>query len=286
MKQNYLKHRISDTIKINSIVTLYYYEFSGDYVFTGERHNFWEAVYVDKGTAIVVADNETKKLPHGSIIFHKPNEFHAIKSDSDNPPNVVIISFTASSAPMSYFNGFCSIVPKELRYHIKEILENARNTFDFPMKHGYLELLECPAIGGEQMIKLHLEQLLIELMRQNATSFMKPNDVTDNKIVADCIEYMEKNLYNSISINDICRATNYSRTYICTLFKSKTGKTVVEYYNGMRIDEAKTLIRKNVYTCAQISDILGFNTPTYFSHVFSKHANMTPTEYKNSVKIN
>ena len=52
----YLKHRISDTVKINSIVTMYYNEFGGDFVFSGERHNFWEAVYVDKGTAIVEAD--------------------------------------------------------------------------------------------------------------------------------------------------------------------------------------------------------------------------------------
>ncbi len=284
MKQGYLKHRISDTIRINSIVTLYYNEFADDFVFHGERHNFWEAVYVDKGTAIVIAGNETLKLPQGSLVFHKPNEFHAIKSDSENPPNVVVISFTTTSAPMSYFNGFHCTVPKELRYHIKEILENARITFDFPMKHGYLELLENPAIGGEQMIKMHLEQLLIELMRQNAGSFTKPKDITDNKIVSECIDFMENNLYNSININDICRATNYSRTYICTLFKNKTGKTVVEYYNGLRIDEAKMLIRKNVYTCAEISDMLGFNTPTYFSHVFAKHANMTPTEYKNSVK--
>jgi len=281
---DFVKHTLPTAFHVNKIVTLFYMELSKDFLYEGESHDFWEMVYIDKGEMLCTAEKNQFILKSGEVTFHKPNEFHAIKSDSENPPNVVVISFTTTSAPMSYFNGFHCTVPKELRYHIKEILENARITFDFPMKHGYLELLENPAIGGEQMIKMHLEQLLIELMRQNAGSFTKPKDITDNKIVSECIDFMENNLYNSININDICRATNYSRTYICTLFKNKTGKTVVEYYNGLRIDEAKMLIRKNVYTCAEISDMLGFNTPTYFSHVFAKHANMTPTEYKNSVK--
>ena len=218
-------------------------------------------------------------------MFHKPNEFHAIRSEKDDPPNVVVITFTTNSAAMSYFDGFSGSLTKDMRHHVKEILKNAAETFVFPMKDGKLQLLPSPAIGGEQMIKTHLEQLLIELMRHTSGGeYSTSRDIIDNKIVSNCIDFLEKNIYRNVNINDLCRSTNYSRTYICTLFKKLTGKTVLEYHTALKIEEAKTLIRKNVYTCAEISDMLGFNTPTYFTHVFKKNANMTPTEYKNSVK--
>ena len=284
MRQEYQKHRLSDTVKINSIVTVYYQEFSGVFSFPGEKHNFWELVYVDKGTAIAFANDKNTVLKQGSIIFHKPNEFHAIKAEKDDPPNILVLTFTTSSQAMSFFDGFYSEVPKALRYHISEILENATNTFEVPFRYP-LQLKKNPLLGGEQMIKTHAEQLFIELMRRSTgNAFSTSKEIMNNKTVDICIEYLERNVYGAISIDDICEETNYSRTYICTLFKSITGKTIVEYYNGLKIEEAKKLIRRRCYTFAQISDMLGFSTPTYFTRMFSKMARMSPSQYRDSVR--
>ena len=283
MKPKFQKHIISDTIKINSVVTVHYNEFSGNYIFPGEKHNFWEFVYVDKGTAIALAGEKELYLSHGEIIFHKPNEFHAIKADKNDPPNVVVVTFTTNSQAMNFFEGTVFSLPKESRYHIKEILENARRTFVMPIKNS-ITLLDSPILGGDQMIKTHTEQLLIELMRHySKNEFSTSRETIENKTIGGCINYLEKNIYGNISIDEVCDAVNYSRTYVCTLFKSVTGKTIIEYYNCLKIDEAKKLIRKKEYTFSQISDMLGFNSPNYFSHIFSKISNMSPSEYRDSL---
>lgn len=284
MKQTFIKHRISDAIKINSIVTLHYNEFSKSFVFDGEKHNFWELVYVDKGTAIICAEDKCITLGNGEAVFHKPNEFHAIKADRENPPNVVIITFTTSSPAMSFFEGMNCAVPKELRFHFSEILKNAEKTFVIPMK-SRLTLLESPIFGGEQMIKTHLEQLLIELLRISSNNeFSTSREIIENRTVEKCIKFLEENVYGGITVDEVCEAANYSRTYICTLFKGITGKTIVGYYNELKIEEAKKLIRRNEYTFSQISDMLCFGSPTYFSHMFEKITRMTPSEYKASIK--
>lgn len=278
------KHMLSHTVKINSVVTIFYQEFSEGFVFRGEKHNFWELVYVDKGTAVATADGKETVLKQGSIIFHKPNEFHAIRAEKDDPPNILVLTFISFSPSMSYFEGMSCTVPKALRYHISEILENAANTFELPFRYP-LKLREAPVLGGEQMIKTHIEQLFIELMRNSSgNAFFTSREMMDNKTVNKCIEYIENNVYGKVTLDDICEFSNYSRTYVCTLFKSITGKTVVEYCNERKIEEAKMLIRKRRHTFSQISDLLGFSSPTYFSRIFTKIARMTPTQYRDSVR--
>ena len=44
------------------------------------------------------------------------------------------------------------------------------------------------------------------------------------------------------------------------------------------------MIRENAYNFTEISEMLGFSTPHYFSTVFKKTINMTPSEYANSIK--
>ena len=50
------------------------------------------------------------------------------------------------------------------------------------------------------------------------------------------------------------------------------------------VEEAKRMIRENAYNFTEISEMLGFSTPHYFSTVFKKTINMTPSEYANSIK--
>ena len=76
----YIKTKLKRSIDIDAIITLHYFEYMKNFEFKGESHNFWEFLYVDKGTIAVRADDTWTTLKTGDIIFHQPNEFHAIKS--------------------------------------------------------------------------------------------------------------------------------------------------------------------------------------------------------------
>lgn len=98
----YIKTKLQREIVIDSIITLHYFEYMKDFVFRGESHDFWEFLYVDKGTVSVCSGDHWLTLNAGDIVFHKPNEFHAIKSIGKNSPNLVVVSFTTSSPAIRF----------------------------------------------------------------------------------------------------------------------------------------------------------------------------------------
>ncbi|MEG2350964.1 MAG: AraC family ligand binding domain-containing protein, partial [Hungatella sp.] len=75
---NYTRTRLREELRITQIITIHYYEYMSDFMFEGESHDFWEFLCVDKGELEVTANQEKTILKKGDIIFHKPNEFHAL----------------------------------------------------------------------------------------------------------------------------------------------------------------------------------------------------------------
>lgn len=289
MKLNYIKHKIANLINITRIVTIHYYEFDKNFCYDGESHDFWEMVYVDSGNVEIKANNKEFKLKQGEVIFHKPNEFHTIKTDQDASANVFVISFVCSSEAMAFFKGKTMAIPSKLKKYISTIIEEYTQTFNSMAKEDIkLELKENPPIGGQQMIKTYLEQFLILLIRSENDNHnlrvFPSKESMENHIVSQVLQIIEESTYKKITVEQICDKLNYSRTYLSKIFKLTTGYTILEYILMNKIREAKKLIREERYNFTQISDMLVFDNPHYFSTVFKKISNMTPTNYKNSVK--
>ena len=288
MKLNYIKHKLANLISISKIVTIHYHEFDRSFVFEGESHNFWEMVYVDAGNVCIKANGREFFLKQGDVIFHKPNEFHTIKTDKNSAANVFVITFVCSSESMSFFKGKTMPVPVKLKKHISAIIEEYFGTFNRMKTNDVkLEIKENPPIGGQQMIRTHLEQLLIMLVRNEQDKHnlrvFPSKESMENHIVSEMLRIIEENTYGKISVEQICQRLNYSRTYLSKIFKLSTNYTILEYILMNKIREAKKLIRDGKYNFTQISDLLAFDNPHYFSTVFKKIANMSPTDYKNSV---
>lgn len=289
MKSNYIKHRIVNLVTINKIVTIHYYELDKNFWFEGECHDFWEMVYVDSGEVEIYANKKRFLLRQGDVIFHKPNEFHTLKANQKTATNVFIISFVCSSEAMKFFKGKTMKLPAKLKKHISVIIEEYLQTFvAMSVKDTKLRIKENPPIGGQQMIRTHLEQLLIMLIRNEQESrqlrIFPSKESMDNHLVSQIIHIVEKNLHSKISVEQICNELNYSRTYLSKIFKLSSGYTILEYAMMRKIQEAKKLIREEKYNFSQISDLLCFDNPHYFSRVFKRLTNMSPTSYKNSVK--
>ena len=101
----YIETKLKREIVIDSIITIHYFEYMRDFVFRGESHDFWEFMYVDKGSVIVQGGEHQFTLHAGDIIFHEPNEFHAIRSVGNSSPNLVAVSFVSHSPAMGEFRG-------------------------------------------------------------------------------------------------------------------------------------------------------------------------------------
>jgi len=106
---------VKHVIRVQSIVTIHYFELSKNFYYPGESHDFWEMVYVDKGEVIITADDKEFVLRQGEAVFHEPNEFHKIAANNVIAPNVFIISFVCKSREMKFFRKKVTVVPTKLR---------------------------------------------------------------------------------------------------------------------------------------------------------------------------
>ena len=290
-RPTYIKHKLVNVINVTKIVTMHYFEFDKNFHFPGEVHDFWEMVYVDSGEVLITADKNNYILKRGELIFHKPNEFHTISSNKKTPANVFVISFASVSKSMTYFKNRKMVLPEPLKHYIKTLIREGRETFDLPFNNPELRELKLHAtspFGSQQIIRTTLEQLLIMLIRtqeqhSKAPSIFPDKESMDNHLVNAVSDILKEHIYSTITVEEICSKLNYSKTYISKIFNQNCHCTIVEYYTDLKIKEAKKLIRENTYTFTEISNMLCFNNPHYFSRVFKSKTNMTPREYLNSV---
>lgn len=287
----YIPVKKESVVRVDRLYTVHYFEYVKDYVFSGEKHDFWEIAYIDRGSAGIVAENRGYTLKQGDAVFHKPHEYHNIWPNGGFA-NSVIISFAASGKAMEYFKNKILHFDDEDKRLLASIISEAGSYFSEP-----LNIVELPRmtkrkdapVGGEQMVRLYLEQLLIGLIRKGKLA--KPHPVSQKnaevgkeKIVEAIKSYLSENIANPVTLDDVVGRVCFSKTFVKTLFREKTGMGIIRYLTELRIDAAKRLISENKYTFSEIAAMCGFSTIHYFSNSFKKETGMSPSEYSKTVK--
>ncbi len=286
--KTYFKHKLSNLISVNKIVTIHYFEFEKNFKSVIESHDFWELVYAERESIICTADNRKIILNEGEILFHKPNETHSLSANGKTAPNVFILSFVCKSESIKFFENKKFTLNTRLVNFLYSILEEGKKTFNIPFSNPSLkkmELLPYATLGGEQLIKNYLEIFLINLLREQTetkqgNSTFLPIKELSIKPINDVILVLEQNIYNNISIEDICKKTAYSKAYLFRIFKAKTGKTIMNYYLELKINKAKQLLRENELSVREIAEKLAFSMPDYFTKTFKRVTGITPLNYK------
>lgn len=291
---DYKSVTLHQDFQIDKVFSVHYFEYMSDFYFEGESHDFWEFLCVDRGEVEVMADNHKVTLKKGEIIFHKPNEFHNLKANGIIAPNLVVVSFECWSPRMGFFEDKILTIGDTERSLLATVVSEAHNAFSSRLDDPYLTELQVrknQPPGSEQLIKIHLEHLLIQLYRKHtgnlSTKTMSKSIKlkTDNELYNRVVDYLETNISNHLTIQKICMDNLIGRSQLQKLFREKNNCGIIDYFSQMRIKKAKQLIRDNHMNFTQIADILGYTSIHYFSRQFKKISGMSPSEYASSIKV-
>jgi len=293
MEDNFTRISFEKVFNIDKIITIFYMELSKNFSYDGERHDFWEMVYIDKGEMVCTTDKNRFILKSGEMTFHKPNEYHNLSGNNTVAPNVSILTFECKSASMKYFEGKIFRLSPEEKSLLSMLFNEGLSCFALEDEANpllqKLKKLESAPFGSSQMTKNLLEIFLIKLCRNTdvVTKKMRRIYVIDEVDipyqVKEILDYLQDNLYRKITIKDIAAALGKSESTVKLLFSQFQKDGIIKYYNSLKIKEAKRLIREGRYNITQISDLLCYDNPQYFSKCFKLYANMTPSEYKASI---
>lgn len=107
----------------------------------------------------------------------------------------------------------------------------------------------------------------------------------DKKFMDDLVEFLNENIDNSeLLVDDLVGNFHMSRSVFFKKLKVLTGLSPVEFIREIRMKRAAELIKDDEHNMAQIAYMVGFSDPHYFSKCFKLVYNMTPTEYKSTVR--
>lgn len=281
---------LRDTFRVRQIVTVHYFEYDKSYAFSGEAHDFWEFVYVDKGEADVQAGEAWRRLRQGEIRFHPPGEFHNIRATGEIAPNLVVVSFVCRSAAMRFFTGKTFRLGDAEQRLLGELLQEAEGAFCSALGDPGLQRLERAGgkrpIGCEQLIRMDLERLLLLLRRMEgrAENIAMPRRRMEQGLAEEVVSYLETHLDGRVTIDELADVLRVSRTGMKDAFRKEKGMGIMAYFTQMKMERAKQLIREDTYNVTQIAALLGYDTIHHFSRRFRAVTGLSPTEYARSVR--
>lgn len=84
----------------------------------------------------------------------------------------------------------------------------------------------------------------------------------------------------TLSVKDISEHIHLTASYLCTMFKAETNKTLNQYLTEFRMEQAKKLLKDPRYKISEISSLVGYSDGNYFGKSFKKTVGVSPSEYR------
>ena len=107
----------------------------------------------------------------------------------------------------------------------------------------------------------------------------------DHSIQFDSIDkYIEENICQKITVDDICNHFRVPRHILYATFESESGDTIQEYIIKKRIRKAQHLLRSTHLPVSHISVAVGYPEYNYFFRIFKERTGITPLQYRKQFK--
>ena len=241
------------------------FSWESGFAYSGESHDFWEAVYVVSGEAQVTEGVDVYRLGVGEIIFHAPMEFHSIKSEKETPTRVRIFTFTAEGELPGRLTDGPFLLAEEEREDFRRVFSRVY-AFYHAEEEGEYDGLLCACALAEFLTAVGKE------VSAPAGVFTPSARMYNEAVVA-----MTAYLYENRTLEEIAATCHISVSYMKLLFARFAGVPPKRYYEMLRMREAISLLRDGLPAC-EVAARLSFSSPGYFSVWLRRVSGSLPTD--------
>jgi AraC-like DNA-binding protein len=250
-------------------------------------HPEYEILYVIEGSGTSFVADSIEGFQSGDLALIGSNLPHFWRSDEIylNSGGDLKIKYIVIQFPPDFLKEEIANYPE---FHpIGELFERAaqgiRFNPDFTNKISK-KLVKISKISGFDRIIL-LQELLHELAKTHAYKLLAgelyhtDNPGFTNFRLTKVLQFLNTNYQRKIELEKVANIANLHPAAFCRFFKEKSGKSLSEYVNDLRIGYACRLIIDGKLSVSQISFESGFNNLSNFNRTFKKHTGFTPTNY-------
>ena len=107
-------------------------------------------------------------------------------------------------------------------------------------------------------------------------------EYTDN--IQNILDYIDLHYIEELRLAQLASHFNLNEKYLSRYFKQKTGGSFTEYVTALKIERSKYLLQYTDAPIYEISTELNFTDSSYFTKVFQKREQISPSEYRKYVQ--
>lgn len=224
--------------------------------------------YINKGAGLCQCDGLSQEIKKRDIIIINPGHHLIIEPTRKLECIRIALSgvlFTSTIDTQSNHNAFItSNYNPTLKNYLDLALLEEENRFR----------------GSDLILKKLIECVIIHVLRHNELSIKDASSQTKHTEIDTLQEYIREHYAEKITLERLSDLVNINKYYLIRLFKQQTGLSPIDYLIHVRLEEAEKLLTKTTITVSEISDQVGFHSPSHFSKTFKENNHFTPSAYR------
>ena len=244
--------------------------YGGDWHSTPHVHNYTELFYIVGGQGQFSIDNELFPVSADQLVIVNPNIAHTEVSYEAHPLEYIVIGIEGLELSVDGNNGgrFCIFsFPKD---------NNALTC----MQH-ILQEMQTREPHHQTLCQAYMEILVVQLMRDASFSGTSVSaDPVNSRQCTMIRRYIDSHYKEALTLDLLAEKANVNKYYLSHIYKEAYGISPISYMITCRVKEGKRLLADTDLSLSQISSILGFSSPSYFSQSFRKAEGISPVEYR------
>ena len=232
--------------------------------------NYYMLHFILKGQGHYYLNNKHYKLNENQCFLTEPGTVTLYKAEPTNPWTYTWICFNGDYVPhllkQSNLNTDNPIINLSCNQTIYEIIKEMLSYHQLtPANECYLQS------------KLYL---IFAKLHEALQSVYNKVELNNNFYVTKAIEYIEKNTFTNLSVNDIARYLNISRSHLYALFKQELNTSPQQFLTNAKIANARELLSKTKIPIYSVALSCGYKNAFAFSRAFKQVTNISPREYR------
>ena len=248
-------------------------------------HEYYELYFQLDGERTYFCNNNYYDLKPSTLIVTRPNVLHKFEK---GPYERILISATADYFSKNQLAFLDSLDEKMLIMLAPDKMKDISKTLE--------ELIEIEnSVAEDKPIKISLKlgllfhqihsaeigagEPVLSLIQDSINYAISPT-------VLKIMDFVKKNYNKKISLDDLCREYNLSKTWLCKCFLQANNMTIFEYKMMCQINESKKLLQNTKYSIEKIALLVGFSSSRHFSMTFKKHTQTTPLNWRKQLRPN
>lgn len=228
----------------------------------------YQLLYIASGRAFFTIDGQSVEAPAGTMMLYRPGISQYYIYYLEDKPEVCWIHFTGTKAEsLTDRAGF----PKN------GMLSTGVSSEYHALFSHIIQELQVPRACMEDFIALDLQQIFFQIIRD----IQEPR--ASHQIrheIQSAVHYFNEHVSESISIENYAASQHLSTCWFIRSFRKYIGMPPMQYLTSLRIQKAKKFLIDTDYPIAEISTLVGYENPLYFSHLFHRMTGYSPSEYR------